>query len=144
MVHIWNWQEGSLRFIQIIKNWGTQRTFHKIVQWILNSHREEAVMTISSIFSPGGSVVKNPPAVEEIWVDLWVRKILWTCQPTPVFLLGKFHRQRSQAGYSPWVGKRVGHNWATKSQQHKLNKAFLKRNTNKTVYISISRQKCCD
>ena len=32
------------------------------MQWILNSHREEAVMTISSIFSPGGSLVKNPPA----------------------------------------------------------------------------------
>ena len=29
---------------------------------------------------------------------LWRRK--W--QPTPVFLLGKFHRQRSLAGYSPW------------------------------------------
>ena len=24
-------------------------------------------------------------------------------QPTAVFLLGEFHRQRSLAGYSPWV-----------------------------------------
>ena len=36
--------------------------------------------------------------------DLWVRKIprggKW--QPTPVFLPGKFHGQRSLAGYSPW------------------------------------------
>ena len=32
-------------------------------------------------------------------------------QPTPVFLPGKFHRQRSMAGYSPW-GCRVGHDWA--------------------------------
>ena len=29
--------------------------------------------------------------------------------PTPVFLPGEYHGQRSQAGYSPW-GHRVGHN----------------------------------
>ena len=29
-------------------------------------------------------------------------------QPTPVFLPGKFHGQRSLEGYSPWGGKRVG------------------------------------
>ena len=36
--------------------------------------------------------------------DPWARKIPWRrkWQPTPVFLLGKFHRQRRQAGYSPW------------------------------------------
>ena len=35
--------------------------------------------------------------------DLWVRKIPWRrkWQPTPVFLPGKFHGQRSLAGYSP-------------------------------------------
>jgi len=33
----------------------------------------------------------------------WVGKIPWRrkWQPTPVFLLRKFHRQRSLAGYSP-------------------------------------------
>ena len=34
-------------------------------------------------------------------------------QPTPVFLSGKSHEQRSQAGYSPW-GHSVKHNWVTK------------------------------
>ena len=29
-------------------------------------------------------------------------------QPTPVFLPGEFHEQRSLVGYSPW-GHRVGH-----------------------------------
>ena len=35
--------------------------------------------------------------------DPWVKKILWRrrCQPTPVFLPGEFHGQRSLAGYSP-------------------------------------------
>ena len=35
-------------------------------------------------------------------------------QPTPVFSPGKSHGQNSLEGYSPWVGKRVGHNLATK------------------------------
>ena len=36
--------------------------------------------------------------------DPWVREIPWSrkWQPTPVFLLGKFHGQRSLVGYSPW------------------------------------------
>ena len=47
----------------------------------------------------------------------WVRKIPWRkkCQPTPVFLPGKSHGQRTMAGYSPWVRKKVGHNWAAKT-----------------------------
>ena len=35
--------------------------------------------------------------------DTWVRKIPWrTWQPTPLFLPGKSHEQRSLGGYSPW------------------------------------------
>ena len=37
----------------------------------------------------------------------WRRKWL----PTPIFLPGESHWQRSLAGYSPW-GRRVGHNWS--------------------------------
>ena len=46
----------------------------------------------------------------------WVGNILWSrkWQPTPVFLPGKFHAQRSLVGYSPWGGhRRVGHDLAT-------------------------------
>ena len=42
----------------------------------------------------------------------WRRK--W--QPTPVFLPGKSHGQRSLEDYSPWGQKRVGHDLATKWQ----------------------------
>ena len=35
----------------------------------------------------------------------------------PLFLPGKFHGQRSLAGYSPWVLKRVGHDLEAKQQQ---------------------------
>ena len=36
--------------------------------------------------------------------DPWVGKIPWSrkWQPTPVFLPGKFHGQRSLVGCSPW------------------------------------------
>ena len=39
----------------------------------------------------------------------WVGKIPWrrACQPTPVFLPGESHGQRSLAGYSPWGCKEL-------------------------------------
>ena len=48
-------------------------------------------------------VVKNPPAR----FDPWVRKIPWRREwiPTPVFLPGKVHGQRSLVGYRPWGRK---------------------------------------
>ena len=48
--------------------------------------------------------------------DPWVRKIPWRrkWQPTPVFLPGKSHRQRSLVGYSLSGCKRIGHNLVTK------------------------------
>ena len=48
----------------------------------------------------------------------WVRKIPWrkTWQPTPVFLPGKSHGQRSLMGYSPWGHKRVRQDLATEQQ----------------------------
>ena len=51
--------------------------------------------------------VKNLPTVWETWVGKipWRRK--W--QPTPVFLPGESHGQRSLVGYSSWV--RVRHHW---------------------------------
>ena len=66
---------------------------------------------------PGGTVVKNPLAKAEDTRDMdsnpnltsnpnpnpWVRNIPWSrkWQRAPVFLPGKFHGQRSLAGYSP-------------------------------------------
>ena len=41
--------------------------------------------------------------------DPWVGKISWRRegQPTPVFLPGEFHGQRSLVGYSPWGHKKL-------------------------------------
>ena len=55
-------------------------------------------------------LVKGFP-VGAVWetqgFDPQVGKIPWSrkWQPVPVFLPGKFHGQRSQAGYSPWGRK---------------------------------------
>ena len=48
-------------------------------------------------------VVKNLPANAGDLRDSWVRKIPWrrAQQPTPVFLPGESHGQRSLAGYGP-------------------------------------------
>ena len=63
---------------------------------------------------PDGSVVKNLPVnagdaglipgLTQVKIP-WRRK--W--QPTPVFLLGKFHGQRNPVSSNPWA-LRVGHN----------------------------------
>ena len=55
---------------------------------------------------PGGSVVKNPPAVP-MWAQSLgpedpLEKEMAT---TLVFLPGKSHGQKSLAGYSPWGRK---------------------------------------
>ena len=50
-----------------------------------------------------------PPRPRPLWVSLplilhtWSRK--W--QPTPIFLPGEFHGQRSLAGYNPWGSKQL-------------------------------------
>ena len=61
---------------------------------------------------PGGTVVKTPPANGGYARDIPKVRSLdqedpleW--QPTPVFLTGKFHGQRSPVGYSPRGAQRV-------------------------------------
>ena len=52
--------------------------------------------------------------------DPWVRKIPWRrkWQPTPVFLFGQSHGQRSLVAYSPWGHQRVRDDLGTKQQSH--------------------------
>ena len=53
----------------------------------------------------------------QVGFSLWVGNIPWRreWQPTPVFLPGESHGQRSLAGYSPWACET--HDLATKQQQ---------------------------
>ena len=72
-------------------------------------------------------------------VDPWVSKIprrrKW--QPTPVFLPGKSHEQRSLTDYSPW-GHRVKHDLATKQkQQYSIMEDYLKMKIICTLYACM-------
>ena len=73
---------------------------------------EYTLYTIYTIYASElalvGQMVKNLPAMQEIWVpspvgkdpleNPWKREQ----QPTPVFLPGEFHGQKSLVRYSPW------------------------------------------
>ena len=56
-------------------------------------------------------MVKIPAAnagdIREHGLDTWIRKIPWRreWEPTPVFLPGESHGERSLAGYGPWSRK---------------------------------------
>ena len=83
--------------------------------------------------------------MQETQVRFWVGKIprsrKW--QPTPVFLSGKFHGQRSLAGMWSW---RVGRDWARKNTReycpvHPASRSghrtsFLHCNVLETMYIT--------
>ena len=53
--------------------------------------------------------VKNPRAMRDTCVRSNIWKISWRReqQPTPVFLPGAFHGERSVVGYSPWGRKEL-------------------------------------
>ena len=57
-------------------------------------------------------LVKNLPAVQELGFESWVGKIPWSrkWKPTPVFVPGESHGQRSLVGYKSIGSQRVRHN----------------------------------
>ena len=59
-------------------------------------HIEYLRMSTQNWGIPGGSGVKNLLAMQETRVQSRERL------PSPIFLPGGFHGQRSLAGYSPW------------------------------------------
>ena len=80
---------------------------------------------------PGGQAVKNPLLhlqCRRPGFDPWVGKV--PCRrkwpPTPVFLPGESHGQRSLVGCRPW-GHRVGHNGATEACLLCHGVSFLRR-----------------
>ena len=64
--------------------------------------RRDRLPTLVFLGFPGGSVVKNPLAIQRPGFDLWIGKIPWRrkCQPIPVFLPGKFNGKRRLVGKS--------------------------------------------
>ena len=62
---------------------------------------------LQTVASQVAQTVKNLPAMQETCVRFLDRQELLEkgMQPTPVFLPGEFHGQRSLVGYSPWAAK---------------------------------------
>ena len=58
---------------------------------------------------PGGSVVKNSPAMQEMQVGSLGQEdpLEEEMQPTPVFLPEKSHGQKNLEGYRPWDCKKL-------------------------------------
>ena len=88
-------------------------------------------------------MVKNQPAMQETQVQSLNQedplKKEW--QPTPVFLPGKSHGQRSLEGYSPWGCQRVGHDLATKPPPppSSLSVIFMVRKPRPRVVTSLAQ-----
>ena len=74
-------------------------TFPNRVSWLLYSSSPQVWLRWQRIHLQCGRPRFNP----------WVRKSPWRrkLQPTIAFLPGKFHGQRSVAGYSPWGRKEL-------------------------------------
>ena len=92
---------------------------------------------------PSGSIVKNPPAMQELQ-ETWVRSLVWKDPleeeryPTPVYLPGKSHGQRSLAGYSLWG--RVRHDWATELNWTEYTRCLSgKQEHTDQTYVSPSK-----
>ena len=59
-------------------------------QWEISSGRKKKFGKIASFVA---QLAKNPHAMRETWVDLWVGKMPWRRErlPTPVLWPGEFH-----------------------------------------------------
>ena len=84
--------------------------FHLLFYSGLSQDTEYSSLFYTSGF-PGGASGKELACqcrrLKRYWFDPWVRKIPWrrAWQPTPLFLRGESHGQRSLVGYSPWGHK---------------------------------------
>ena len=82
-----------------------QKFFFVLVLIHLFLHLTNIFFNISCL--PGGSDLQTGDLGSRPGFNPWVRKILWRTEwpPTPVFLPGELHGQRSLASYIPWGHK---------------------------------------
>ena len=80
---------------------------HVLIRGLGRSPGDGYPLQYSSV-SLVAQMVKNLPAVWETWVQsLGWEDLEEGMQPTPVFLPGESHGQRSLVGYSPWGRKEL-------------------------------------
>ena len=92
--------------------------------WLLLKHIESWIFALdfslslkyySSVWCNGKGSAYQCRRHKRCRLDPCIRKILWSrkWQPTPVFLPGKPHGQRSLVDCNPWGCKGVEHDWVT-------------------------------
>ena len=89
--------------------------------------------------------------MRETWVWSLGWKIPWRREwlPTPLFLSGEFHGQRSLAGHSLWGHKESGHNWATNTftfaywPGHWEGRGLFQEVRRKGLYVLCEESKAC-
>ena len=117
----WNWTIIASFFFLLLH-------FSVLTQWLLSSDYIFFLCIVFCILSLGvwhqrlpWWLSGNEPACQcrRCPFDPWVRNVPWRrkWQPTPVFLPGESHGQRSLVGCSPWGCKRIRLDLATKQQQ---------------------------
>ena len=115
-----------------------------ILHW--KALREHTVKTEQSVKGfPCGTSGKEPTCQyrrhKRQGFDPWVGKVPWrrAWQPTPIFLPGESHRQKSLESYSP-KGSRVRHNWSnsahTKYYEGKVSN-FCWKDKNRIFILSL-------
>ena len=75
------------------------------------------IVAIYTVGFPSGSAVKNPPAMQETWIQSlgWEDPLEGrACQPTPVFLAGEFPWTEEPGGLQSRDLQRAGRSWVPK------------------------------
>ena len=81
---------------------------HSFVQNLVSKHTHTHTHTHTYENTWGFSDGSDSKESASVWFDPWVGKIAWRREwlPTPVFLPGESHEQKSPVGYSPWGRKK--------------------------------------
>ena len=103
--HLWGCTESS----------SSSKGLHRSVRLILAATLQVQFCGYSHPIDEDAASLVAPGKCKRLRFNPWVWRISWRrkWQPTPVFLPGKPHGQKSLAGYSPGGHRRVGHDWMT-------------------------------
>ena len=87
--------------------WGCKELDTQLRDWTTTGGkdlREIRIISETSLVTQWWRICLQCRKCRWLQFDPWIRKIAWRreWQPTPVFLPGKSHAQRSVVGYSPW------------------------------------------
>ena len=88
------------------------------------------------------SALLNAKSNPDPGFDSWVRKIPWRSErlPTPVFLPGESHGERSLVGYSPWGQKELDMPNTHTDPTHKID--FTGKDCEQSRKREVHREPC--